>query len=170
MEHPWATEHFGFPANPNRGDTHTAHDGSGWTFQYDTGTAIWWEITRYADADPLAAYIDDLLHSRARATTGEEASAYIRDKLGWRPPRRITGPNHGAAPGYGRTVTPETGFYVGFIAELPDDSDGEQLMEWGGTVYLDEATAREELADANAWRPKWRLYRLTDITEGADRA
>ncbi|MFB8031329.1 hypothetical protein [Streptomyces sp. NPDC055990] len=89
---------------------------------------------------------------------------------GVRPPRRIAGPNHGCAPGYGRTVTPAEGYFVGFISELPDDSDGEQLMEFSGTVFPTEAEGRAELVEANEWRPKWHLYRMTDITEGDDRA
>ncbi|MGW5387166.1 hypothetical protein [Nocardia sp. NPDC003963] len=89
---------------------------------------------------------------------------------GVRPPRRTTGPKHGCAPGFGRTVTPAEGYFVGFISELPDDSDGEQLMEYSGTVFPTEAEGRAELVEANEWRPKWRLYQMTDITEGAGRA
>lgn len=88
-------------------------------------------------------------------------------RAGWLPPspRRTGRPNHNCPPGTGRTVTPETGYFIGYIAELPDDSDGEQLMEFSGTVHRNEEAAREDLADAQGWRPGWHLYRLSDITE-----
>lgn len=86
---------------------------------------------------------------------------------GWRPPapQRTAGPNHICPPDRFDQAPPGVRFYVGYIAELDDDSEGPQFMEFSGTTFADEAAAREELADAQAWRPGWHLYRLTDITE-----
>ena len=89
---------------------------------------------------------------------------------GVRLPRRIVGPDHCLPPGSYRTVTPDEGYFVGYISELDDDSDGEQLMEFSGTVFPTEEDGQGEWEEANAWRPGWRLYRMTDITEGDRRA
>lgn len=80
-------------------------------------------------------------------------------------PRRTTRPVHNRAPNHTAQAPTGTRYFVGYIAELDDDSDGEQLMEFSGTAFLDEAEAREELEDAQGWRPGWHLYHLTDITD-----
>jgi len=59
------------------------------------------------------------------------------------------------------------GFYVGYIAELDDDSEGPQLMGFSDEVFATEEDARAEHADAEEWRPGWRVYQLTEVTEGA---
>lgn len=83
METDFAHERFGFPADPMKGDTWTAPDGSGWAYQLNTQ---YWDITKYspAESDPLAAYLDDIMCSRAHASTGKEAADHIRDVLGYR--------------------------------------------------------------------------------------
>ncbi len=76
--------------------------------------------------------------------------------------RRTTEPHHRMPP------TPQSlppGCIVGYIAELDDDSEGPQFMWFSEDVLGTEAAGREQLADANEWRPGWHLYRLTDITE-----
>lgn len=68
-------------------------------------------------------------------------------------------------PSVGDVVMTGGGFFVGYIAELNDDSEGPQLMEWSGTVLPTEDDAREQHSEAQGWRPGWRIYALTDITD-----
>lgn len=58
MEPAWATEHFGFPADPKRDDEWTAEDGSVWVFAL-TGTA-WWEMSQYPPA-PFRLKLEELV-------------------------------------------------------------------------------------------------------------
>ncbi|MFG1794215.1 hypothetical protein [Nocardia sp. NPDC049149] len=94
---------------------------------------------------------------------GPELGEHIANALtAWRPPRRrVTEPHHLMPP------TPQSlppGFIVGYIAELDDDTEGPQFMWFSEDVLDTEADGRGQLAEANAWRPGWHLYRLTDVT------
>jgi hypothetical protein len=40
-----------------------------------------------------------------------------------------------------------------------------EFAEWDGVAYATERSARLALDQANHWRPGWRIYALTDITE-----
>ncbi len=46
MELDWAARHFGFPADPSKGDVHTASDGGRWEFEL-TGQPGVWELAFY---------------------------------------------------------------------------------------------------------------------------
>lgn len=116
---------------------------------------------------------DDLATLLARSRRGITAKVNDNDRYqaddaiaaGWRPPRRrVEQPDHGAPPPP-RSLPP--GFMVGYIAELDDDTEGPQLMYFSGDVVPTEDAARQEHSDAEEWRPGWRIYALTDITERA---
>jgi hypothetical protein len=177
MDRGFAVDHFGFPALPRRGERHTAPDGSVWEFAL-TGTD-WWELSEYAPGEADRSIAAEALADALKREGDRKSSiGFYRDRYwlpiaerliadGWRPPspRRADGPNHSCPPGTGHTVAPKAGYFVGYIAELDDDSQGEQLMEFSGTVHRTKEAAREDWEDAQAWRPGWRLYHLTDITE-----
>jgi hypothetical protein len=57
------------------------------------------------------------------------------------------------------------GYVVGYIAVLPDDSQGPQLVGFSDEVFATEAAARDDHAFAEGWRPGWSIYQLTDITK-----
>lgn len=57
------------------------------------------------------------------------------------------------------------GYVVARIQELDDDTEGPQLYGFSEDVLPTEFAARIRHSDAEGWRPGWRLYALTDITE-----
>lgn len=74
MEHPWATRHCGFPADPAEGAQWNADDGSGWTFDL-TGTG-WWEISRYAGDSRVAELESALQTAREMYTSARERAKH----------------------------------------------------------------------------------------------
>lgn len=91
MEDWWATEMFGAPANPVKGQEWTASDGSVWVYQL-SGTP-WWEISQYVPAEYWRGKLAVLLRrcERPHGYGGDEYDHRADTILteGWRPPSRL---------------------------------------------------------------------------------
>lgn len=72
-------------------------------------------------------------------------------------------PAHGCPPPEGEPG--QHGYVVGYIAELDDDTEGNQFVEYSGDVHETWEDAHTVWKKAQNWRPGWRLYSLTDMTE-----
>ncbi|WP_280186253.1 MULTISPECIES: hypothetical protein [Nocardia] len=77
--------------------------------------------------------------------------------------RTVQGP---ANPSVGSSTGPLGGRNDGFlVGRATNHGVCPEFAEWDGVVYATERSARLALDQANHWRPGWRVYALTDITE-----
>jgi hypothetical protein len=107
MEPAWATEHYGFPVDPNHGDTYTATDNSEWTFdllsfgewdlsryspeEEETGIRLFGDAARKAparDQAPREQLAEIVKNETGMAYTSKVAADRIIS-AGWRPPARV---------------------------------------------------------------------------------